>query len=241
VKREWAALIFAMCFPTVMSWVYFVGLAGGGRENQLAMFAYGVGKFVQFAFPIFYCLLFERDRFRPSLPTRRGLLLAVGFALFTNAVMFAVYWGWLRGTPLMGVASGQIVEKLREFQIDTPAGFVAFACFVSLAHSLMEEYYFRWFIFALLRRHLKLWAAIAVSSLAFMAHHVVVLAVYFPGATQFLLVVVPFSLAVAVGGAVWAWLYERSQSLYAPWISHLLIDAGIMVVGYDLVGMYLTR
>jgi len=43
------------------------------------------------------------------------------------------------------------------------------------------------------------------------------------------------SLGVAVGGIFWAWLYHRSGSLYGPWLSHLLIDAAIFVVGYDLV------
>ena len=71
--------------------------------------------------------------------------------------------------------------------------------------------------------------ALLLSSLAFMGHHVIVLAHYFPiGLT------VLFSLAVAVGGAAWAWLYHRAGSLAAPWVSHLLIDAAIMVVGYDL-------
>src|SRR5439155_785789 len=78
-------------------------------------------------------------------------------------------------------------------------------------------------------------AAAALSALAFTAHHVVVLAVYFPGPTEFLTVVLPFALCVGVGGAVWAWLYDRAQSLYAPWLSHLIIDAAILVVGYDLV------
>jgi uncharacterized protein len=43
-----------------------------------------------------------------------------------------------------------------------------------------------------------------------------------------------FSLSVAVGGAFWAWLYQRTGSLYGPWLSHLLVDAAIFLVGYDL-------
>ena len=30
-------------------------------------------------------------------------------------------------------------------------------------------------------------------------------------------------------GAAWAWIYHRSGSLLGPWLSHLLIDAGIFV------------
>jgi membrane protease YdiL (CAAX protease family) len=242
VKRDWAALAFAMAFPSLLTWVYFIGLAGGrGEGNPVALAAYGVGKAIQFTFPLLYCLLFERDRLRPSAPTRSGLLLAAAFGLAVNAAMFALYYFGLRQTPLMEEAARQILDKLREFGIATPAGYIAFGSFIALAHSLFEEYYFRWFIFGLLRRHVRLSAAVALSSLAFMAHHVIVLAVYFPGAAQFVTVVLPFSLCVAVGGAAWAWLYDRSRSLYAPWLSHLLIDAGILLVGYDLVAPYLGR
>jgi membrane protease YdiL (CAAX protease family) len=43
------------------------------------------------------------------------------------------------------------------------------------------------------------------------------------------------SLGVAVGGAVWARLYDRSGSLLGPWLSHLLVDAAIFFVGYELL------
>src|SRR2546421_401644 len=45
----------------------------------------------------------------------------------------------------------------------------------------------------------------------------------------------PFSLCVAAGGAVWAWLYYRTQSLYAAWASHAVIDAAIFAIGFDMV------
>ena len=44
-----------------------------------------------------------------------------------------------------------------------------------------------------------------------------------------------FALATAVGGAYWAWLYNKTGSIYGPWASHLLIDAAIFAVGYDLI------
>ena len=241
MKRDWAVLAFGMVFPTLMSWVYFVGLAEEtGKANPVAQAVYAVGKIVQFGFPVLYCLLFARERLRFSAPNRRGLLVAVLFGLVVDAGMLALYFGALRGTALMEVATGEILNKIREFNIATPVTFIAFAGFISLVHSLLEEYYFRWFIFGLLRRYLQLPAAIVLSSLAFMAHHVIVLAVYFRGEVAFVTAVLPFSLCIAIGGAAWAWLYERSRSLYAPWLSHLLVDAAIMAIGYDLMSSYLS-
>ena len=48
------------------------------------------------------------------------------------------------------------------------------------------------------------------------------------------------SAAVFLGGVVWAVIYERSGSLWGIWASHLLIDAGIFLVGYQLARGLLT-
>ena len=32
-----------------------------------------------------------------------------------------------------------------------------------------------------------------------------------------------------------AWLYERGGSVWSPWLSHLLVDAAIFVIGWDLL------
>jgi membrane protease YdiL (CAAX protease family) len=65
-----------------------------------------------------------------------------------------------------------------------------------------------------------------------MAHHVFILAVYFGWDspwTYFL------SLSVAAGGFIWAWMFEKTASLYGVWASHALVDTAIFIVGYDVV------
>ena len=74
-------------------------------------------------------------------------------------------------------------------------------------------------------------AAICISSLGFMAHHVILLATFFSWSSPWTYL---FSFSVVVGGAGWAWLYERDGSLYGPWISHLFVDAAIFLIGYDI-------
>ncbi len=83
-----------------------------------------------------------------------------------------------------------------------------------------------------LRRLVAAWAAALISSLAFMAFHVIDLAMFFPG--RFLTLALPLAVCVGIGGAAWCWLYQRTGSLYAPWLSHLVMDAAIFAVGYDL-------
>jgi membrane protease YdiL (CAAX protease family) len=234
VKRDGAALAFAMTAPAVMAWLYFVELAGRGEgANPALQAAFAVGKVVQFGFPLLYVWLVEPGGIRVAGPNRRGVAYGLGFGLFVGAGILALYHLVLRG-PLAAVGTPQRVQaKVTEFGLNSPGGFILLGSFIAVLHSLLEEYYWRWFVFGRLRRYLPFPAAAVISSLAFMAHHVVVLGVYLPG--QFWTAAVPFSLCVACGGAVWAWLYERTGSLYGPWLSHVVIDAAIMAVGYDMM------
>jgi uncharacterized protein len=124
-----------------------------------------------------------------------------------------------------------IRSKIRGLGVDRLWKFIALGAFYAVFHSLLEEYYWRWFVFQRLQRLWALTPAIGLSSIAFMAHHVILMAVFFGWSSPWTYF---FSLSVAVGGAVWAWLYARSGSIYAPWLSHLLVDAAIFSIGYDL-------
>jgi membrane protease YdiL (CAAX protease family) len=159
--------------------------------------------------------------------------LGIGFGLLVGAGMVGLYsvglQNWLAGTG----AATMIRIKIEEFNAASPGRYAALAGFLAVVHSLLEEYYWRWFVFGRLRRVVSMPAAIALSSLAFMAHHVVVIGRFFPN--DFWLAAAPLSLCVAGGGAFWAWLYHRSGSIYAPWVSHLLVDVAVMGVGYDMV------
>lgn len=226
-----------MLFPTVMAWIYFVALANSAedsRDPNLALqLAYFGSKVLQFAFPVVWIGLVERRWIRPAPASLRGVSFGLGFGLLVGLALLALYYGVLRHSPILGETPAKLRAKLVEFNAATPARFLLFAGFLAGIHSLLEEYYWRWFVFGGLKRLVPLALAIALSSLAFMAHHVVVLNVYLPD--RFLQATLPFSLCIAVGGAVWAWLYHRTGSIYAPWLSHLCVDVAIMIVGYDLL------
>jgi len=228
--RDLAAVIFALLLPSIITWIYFFQVASAPASTQLAVF--NVVKVIQFAFPLAWVLGVQRERVTLRPPHGRGVGLGIAFGLVVAAAIYALYFGALRGSELMTAASQQMIEKLGGWGIDRVWKFVLLGVFYSLVHSLLEEYYWRWFVFGQLRRWTPFWPATIISSLGFMAHHVLVLGKFFgfdSPATWL------FSFCVAIGGAVWAWLYERTGSLVGPWLSHLLLDAALLSVGYDLV------
>jgi membrane protease YdiL (CAAX protease family) len=224
------AVAFTLGFPTLITWVYFVWLAESAPTLQQT--AYGIGKVLQFTFPVFWVMVVQRCRPRLKWPDSRGLGLGAAFGAVVFAATMLLYHGWLKPSGYFAETGEAVHKKVIGFGVDSFWPYVALGTFYSLCHSFLEEYYWRWFVFGQLGRLIPLRLAIAVSSVGFMAHHVLVLGFYFGWTSP---ATVLFSAAVAVGGAVWAWLYNRSGSLYAVWLSHLLIDAAIFTVGYDLV------
>mgnify|MGYP005843704947 FL=1 len=237
-------LAAALFYPMLLTWVYFVALAEAPPAVQ--QFAYGLGKSVQFALPLLVLVSPTLRQWRKAtaghpLTAANALRWGLAFGLTAAGAIWIGAVGWF-------IPSGQLLEaveplraKLTGFQLDSPTRFLAMAVFYSLAHSGLEEYYWRWFVFAALcgelsarsqRATIAAACAVAGSSIAFALHHVIVLAQYFGWASPLTWC---FSAATAIGGGFWAWLYHHSGRLLAPWISHAVIDAALFAVGYRLV------
>jgi CAAX protease family protein len=232
-----AALAFTMTFPSLMSWLEFHILPGSGlEENATLKVAFGLGKVVQFAFPVVYVWLRERAWFTAGRLSRQALALGLAFGLLVGAGACAMYFPWLKHTAVFADVPARLHRWLSQFELATPIRYLGMATFISIPHSFLEEYYWRWFVFGRLERCLPTAAANVFSSLAFMSHHVFVLAFYLEG--YFWSAAVPFSLCVAGGGMVWAWLYHHCRSIYPSWFSHLLVDLVLMAIGYDLMARY---
>jgi len=231
VSAEWSALLFALFFPTVLTWVYFIALADSLPWLQKG--TYGIGKLIQFAFPLAFVLLIRKERLQFRGIERSGLVVAVGFGAIVAGAMLALYYFWLKPAGFFaGTVTEEVTNKLNGFGVTSLGAYAVLAIFYSLIHSLLEEYYWRWFVFGRLRKLVPLGVALAVSSVGFAAHHVLVLGKYFGWDTPATWL---FSLGVAIGGAVWAVVYQRSKSLLGPWLSHLLVDGAIFLIGYDLI------
>ena len=228
-RRDWSAVLFALGLPTLVTLVYFVWSEGFEPGVQQAI--YGIAKIVQFGFPIVWVWAVQQRR--PSIwpISLRGVGLGIAFGLAVLAAALGLYHSWLDSAEFFVAGAGPIRAKILDLGLNAPWKFAALGLFYSLCHSLLEEYYWRWFVFDQLKRLVPLWPAILTSSLGFMAHHVLVLGEFFGFGSPLTWLL---SLAVATGGVFWAWLYHRSGSLLGPWLSHLLVDAAIFVIGYDI-------
>ncbi|MBN1556935.1 MAG: CPBP family intramembrane metalloprotease, partial [Lentisphaerae bacterium] len=160
----------------------------------------------------------RRGRRRYGRAAGWGLLTGLGMALLILAVM---------QTPLGDLVrdrAGAMRERARHLGILRYYGF--FAVFLALAHSLIEEYYWRGFVYRRARALLSRPVATGLASIAFASHHVIV-----TGRLLSWPLGVLAGAGIALAGAVWCAQYERHRTLLAPWLSHLLADIAVMAVG----------
>jgi membrane protease YdiL (CAAX protease family) len=223
-------LIVAMLLPTLVTFAYFRLADGAPSSVQQAVYA--VGKVVQFALPVVWVGIVCGQRLGFVRPTRKGLVAGLAFGATIFAATWFGYALWLREAAFFAPAAEGIRHKVEGLGLASPGAFVLLGIFYAVCHSLLEEYYWRWFVFGRLGHWVPVGWAIGLSAVGFMAHHVLVLDLYFhetPLATLF------FSLCVMMGGVFWAWLYQRTGSLFGPWMSHAIVDAAIFAVGYGIL------
>ena len=223
-------LLFALVFPSIVTLAYFVLLSDMPAAVQQG--AYVAGKTIQFSFPLLFAAWILREPIRTARFSTAGVYEGAFSGLMILIFMLLLYFALLLPSELFTGVGAQVRAKVDGLGINTPLRYLALGIFYSLFHSLLEEYYWRWFVFGQLRRNTSFAAATAISSIGFMAHHVILLGVYFGWRSPATYL---FSAAIAIGGAYWAWAYERSGSLYGPWLSHLLVDAAIFTIGYSLL------
>lgn len=220
------AVLPAMVVPLLGALIYFVAYA----DEPWARAVYTLVKIYTLVWPVLATWLVLRERLpRPNLRDARHW----------RAVPLGLAFGLLVGALAVGLTLSPLGEALFAFrsQVRAQVGqfgvldhYLAFSLFLSLAHSGLEEYYWRWFVFGTLRRLWSRHPAAAIAGVAFASHHVVVLSQYFSVSWTVLL-----SLAVAGGGYLWCLMVERQRTLMGAWVSHVLIDLAILWIGYRML------
>ncbi len=196
-----------------------------------------VGKSVYFiakvwlvAFPFTWRLLVERQplSLSPLKPEKRNQALSAGAA--SGAIIAS---GIIAGYFIVGrhvIDAAALNRAAAENGIDSRTLYVLFALGLTLFNSLIEEYVWRWFVYRQCERLMPSSIAVVASALMFTVHH------YFALRDQ--MGPTPTLLACAgifIGGCAWSSLYRRYRSIWPGYVSHVLADAAVFIVGWMLL------
>lgn len=168
------------------------------------------------------------EKRRPSIPrwSNRGMLAAHGSGALIFVVIAAVWYGFARER----IDLPQMAGRIREAGLGHGAVYLAGAVYWCTVNSLLEEYFWRWWVFERLRSFAPAVVAAVGSGVAFTVHHVVVLDVYLPWELAVLA-----SVGVMIGGITWSAIYARFGNLWAAWVSHVWADVIIFWIGWEIL------
>ncbi|MEM7246570.1 MAG: CPBP family intramembrane glutamic endopeptidase [Acidobacteriota bacterium] len=219
--RAWLALLFLVPVPS------FGTLAGlHWWPGPLGQALYLASKIWLLAFPLFWLLKVERSHLGFRRPSRAGWLAGLAQGLLLIIVMLAGFA--LFGSQLVDPATVQ--AQASENRLNEPLIFLGFFLYICLVNSLIEEIVWRGFVgqqwLTLVGRA---WAP-PLSALCFTIHHTVALSLQMGWVATAL-----GSLGVFVGGMLWSWLYQRYDSLWPGWVSHVGADIAVAVMAWQLI------
>ncbi len=220
----------ALLLPSLITWVYFDWLHGSEPWRQ--QLAYAIGKGIQFGLPLWLAWRGWGGSLERPTPRWPGLTFGALFGLGVCILLPLAHYWLIAGTEMEHNLLTTARAKIASLGLNSPLQFLGVGLFYAAMHSLLEEYYWRWFVFGW---GISVWGkplAYLLSSLGFMAHHVLLLG-HFLGFADWRTYLLAAS--IAVGGAFWAWLYHRTENLSAAWLSHAIVDAGIFAFGYFLL------
>jgi membrane protease YdiL (CAAX protease family) len=219
----WTLIVPAMAVPLLGSLVYFVWFP----EGVIGQTAYTLTKIFTLTYPLLFLKRIGTKGLFPGKGTKKqAILWGIGSGLAVSAL----------GAGLMLTPVGDMVRDSASAVTARAEGlgfiehYLLFAVFISLLHSGLEEFYWRWFVYGQLRERVKPRWAHPLAAISFAAHHLVVTLQFFPAPLAVFL-----ALCVAIGGLIWSWMYEKHGGLLGCWVSHLCVDVLLMAVGYQLI------
>ncbi len=235
--RGWGllALLVSVPIPTVGTYLAMVAFPDAAWAKVL----FFVAKLWMLAVPVLWVWWVARGRIVFPRWSSRGMWAAHGTGLVTFGVIVGAYVGFAH----RWIEFGPMREKIAVMGLDRRWVYLLGAVYWCTVNSLLEEYFWRWFVFGRLRDGLSrfskasgFWAvllpgvAVVVSGLLFTVHHVIALDVYFDWR-----VTVLGSLGVLIGGVTWSGLYARYGNIYAGYVSHVYADVAIFGIGWWLI------
>lgn len=110
--------------------------------------------------------------------------------------------------------------------------FIIISIYISFINSLLEEFFFRGFIFLGLRKVENRTYAHIISALAFAIYHVAIMFNWFNWA-----LFIVAMLGLFIGGLLFNYLNEENENIYSSWLVHMFANFAINTVGFIMYGI----
>lgn len=150
------------------------------------------------------------------------------YAVLLGVLSFgAVLGAYLILSPFIDFA--HVVADLQNRLKVTQMNYLLIGAYVIFINSLLEEVFFRGFVFAELYKKGRRFYAYFFSSLLFAAYHISIFRTWFEWPLMILAL-----LGIMTGGLIFCWLNRHELKITYSWIAHVFADIAIIGIGYTL-------
>lgn len=154
---------------------------------------------------------------------KAGLILGI---LMFSAIAFTYL---LIGQQMIDIKDIRV--KATEVGIINPYLYIAGCFYWSFINSFIEECTWRGFVVSQCKILVSPVISVVLAALFFTIHHSIALYGY----THNWIVVLIGSLGVFIAGVIWAWCYSFYKSIVPGYISHILADIAIAIIGWKVI------
>lgn len=109
--------------------------------------------------------------------------------------------------------------------------FIYVSLYISFVNSMLEEFFFRGFVFMNLKKTLNRKWAYIFSALIFAIYHIAMMTDWFS-----IWVMIISLVGLFIGGLIFNFLNEESESIYPSWFVHMFANFAINTIGFILFG-----
>jgi uncharacterized protein len=221
-KLFYFAILPALFFQVIGAFLYFILF----KDESFSQIIYFATKIMIVGWPLLW-FWHVRSKFLPLFGgnLKKSLVAGVVSGLGIVAIVAVAYFlmsGFLSQFAGNFISAAEGLDFLEHY--------ILFSFFLSVIHSFIEEYYWRWFVLNGLLQKFGRATSVIIASLAFASHHLIVVMQFVP---LYLALIATFFVFVI--GMFWSELYLRTKNIAGSWLSHFFADAIIMTIGYFLI------
>jgi uncharacterized protein len=176
--------------------------------------------------PIAWLYWVERKSIKISPPKRRDWMSGAIIGLLMFSIILLAYFFLVRHwiNPI------ELRHKIQQFGMVKPLFFHLSGLYVILVNAMVEEYFWRWFVYRRCEELFPVKLAIPLSALFFTLHHTIGLAIL----TDWKLATLG-SIGVFAAGVIWSACYRRYRSLWSNYFSHAMADLALHLATWHIL------
>jgi membrane protease YdiL (CAAX protease family) len=217
--RFWGVVLLGLVCCGIMALVDGLWQPGYATKSAVKLAVFGV-------LPLIVTRLWGLVRFRELfLFRKKGFLTALVLGLGIYALILVGYFLLRNVFDFSGIA-GSLTENAGV----TKDNFLYVSLYISFANSLLEEFFFRGFLFRNLKEHSSPLPAYGISAVLFAAYHIAMMIGWFGFGLNALVL-----LGLTAGGLIFNWLNEKLGCIYGSWLTHMFANFAINTIGFLLL------